>query len=159
TPKFGLSHRRAPQGTEDKKQAAALCDLRDLRWPGLAPLHILARRSYSDRVQSPLQAADVRAPRTSPKNTDSHSRAKSPLAPPAARKAFSALSLIAFSLARRYFFLALSTRSAFSACRIANSSRMAAISARRASKAVSGGTDVSRATACVMSSAPTGLMR
>ena len=46
--------------------------------------------------------------------------------PPAARKAISALSLIAFTLASTYFFLAFSISSTFSVCRMANSFRMAA---------------------------------
>jgi 4-amino-4-deoxy-L-arabinose transferase-like glycosyltransferase len=106
-----------------------------------------------------LAAADVSASHNSSKNTCSHSRAKAPLAPPAARKAISALSLIAFTLAYRYFFLALSIRSTFSVRRMANSSRMAAISTYLASKAVSCGTEISRATACLSSSGMTGLMR
>src|SRR5262245_26318502 len=89
------------------------------------------------RVQLPLAAADVLAPQHSSKNTGSHSRAKAPLVPPAARKALSALSLIAFALACRYFFLALSIRSTFPACRMAISSRMAALSARRDSSDLS----------------------
>jgi hypothetical protein len=43
------------------------------------------------RVQLPLTASDLRWPRTSSKNTDGHSRAKSPLVPPVARKAICAL--------------------------------------------------------------------
>jgi hypothetical protein len=39
--RIGLSHRSTPQGTEHKNQAAALCDLCDLRWQGLAALQIL----------------------------------------------------------------------------------------------------------------------
>src|SRR5262245_50767744 len=71
------------------------------------------RRSSDVRVQLPLTAGGMRALRTSSKNTDGHSRAKSPLAAPAARKAICALTLISFSSARRRFSLARSISSAF----------------------------------------------
>src|SRR5262245_45167159 len=52
------------------------------------------RGSSGVRVQLWLASEDVSSPHNSSKNTGSHSRAKAPLAPPAARKAISALSLI-----------------------------------------------------------------
>src|SRR5262249_45030161 len=98
-------------------------------------------------VQWPLAALDVRRLRITSTNTDGHRRANSPPVPPALRKAFSALSLINFSSARRYSSLAFSIRLPCSLYRMANSSRTAAISACQALKSLSSSGDVSPATA------------